>query len=170
MSFVVKSRQTNLVVDEVTDVEEALIAESAGFRVDAVGYLSVLELAEARCEAMPDYNLLPSQLPEEDYPTSRGTGGRQQLYVRYTSKAGRLMICEVVRLFHPDDEGYPQYLELVNPQRPDGSFVVQATACKVIDLASLSPGLANAILQGDRYEENGGGSTRKIKHGLRKSE
>lgn len=152
MAFVVKSRSTGAIVCRVTEVEEALMADCQ-FRVDADSYASILELARARAEASPEYNSLPSE---------------EEKYVQYKTKAGRLLICEVVRLTHPDDEGYPQLAELVNPARPDGSFVVSTKGLKPIDLSTLSPELANALLQGETYEENGGGNSRKLKHGLRR--
>lgn len=152
--FTVKSRSNmNLVVCSVSEVDEALIAEASGFRVDGIGHESIVALAEARVEASPDYNALP---------------GREDKYVRYTSKAGRMLICEVVRLTHPDEEGFPQLLEVINLQHPDRSFMIQASQAVPIDLSAMHPALANALLQGEQYEENGGGNTPKLTKGLRK--
>lgn len=153
MAFVVKSRSTGALVGRTVDVEEALLFDGQ-YRVDGDSYDSILELAAARVEAMPDHNSLPS---------------KEESWVRYTSKAGRLMICQVVRLTHPDAEGYPQLAELVNPQRPDGSFVVSTSGLKPIDLSTMTPELANALIQGETYEENGGGNHAKLRHGLRRS-
>ena len=154
MSYVIKSRQTNLSVANVSTAEEALIAEAAGFRADGVGYQSILELAELRVKESPDYNQLPN---------------KEDRYVRYTTKAGKMIICEVVRLTAPDEEGYPQLVELINLARPDGSFMAQASNCKPIDLSSMSPALANALLQGTQmYDLYGGGDSPKLTKGIRK--
>lgn len=154
MSYVVKTRETNAIVCLESTVEGALVADSCTWlRVDATTYASVLELAKARCEADPEHSTLPET---------------EERYVQYKTKAGKMMICEVVRLTHPDAEGYPQLVELVNPGKPDGSFIAQARSCKPVDLSTLNPALVNALLQGDAYEENGGGNTPKLKHGLRK--
>lgn len=154
MSYTVKSRSTNKVICLVSEVEEALIAEASGFRVDGNDYVSILELAKARADESPDYH----QMPE-----------KAERYVRYRTKAGRSMVCEVVRLFAPDDEGYPQLCELVNPQRPDGSFCVQAREVSVIDLSKMTPALADALVRGvESCDEDGVGQTPKLKHGLRR--
>jgi hypothetical protein len=154
--FVVKSKSSGLIVARLSSVEEALIADAAGhLRVDAVGYDAVLELAAARVESSPDYNRLPD---------------RSERYATYVSKAGRQMIVEIVRLTHPDAEGYAQLAEVVNPSRPDGSFMVQASALKVIDLDSLSPALANALLQPNTYDQDGGGNAPKLTKGLKRAE
>lgn len=139
-------------VANLQTVEEALVADAANFSVEAVGRGDVLALAAARCEASPDYNQQP-ECGEE--------------WVKFTSKAGRLMICQVVRLTHPDTEGYPQLLELVNPARPDNSFLAQASSCKVLDTDSLSPELFKALTEGVGAEPETASSP-KIKHGLRR--
>jgi hypothetical protein len=152
--FVVKSKSTGLIVARLSSVEEALIADAAGhLRVDACGYDAVLELAEARVSASPDYNSIP---------------GQDERYAMYTTKAGRQMLVEVVRLTHPDAEGYPQLAEVVNPSRPDGSFMVQAGSLKVIDLSGMTPELANALVQGASYDQDGGGNAPKLTKGLKK--
>lgn len=153
MCYTVLSRTTRRVVTNLTQVEEALIAEEAGFRVEAHGEFDVLELARARMEASPDYNSQPS--PEEEW-------------VKYTSKAGRLIVCRVIRLFAPDAEGYPQLAELVLPRQADTSFVAQASSCKVFDLGDLSPDLAAAIRDGELGDDNGEPTTPKMRHGLRR--
>jgi hypothetical protein len=154
--FVVKSKSTGLIVARLSSVEEALIADAAGhLRVDAVGYDAVLELAQARVEASPDYNQIPD---------------KSDRYAMYQTKAGRQMLVEVVRLTHPDAEGYPQLCEVVNPSRPDGSFMVQASGLKPVDLSAMTPELANALLQGTNYDTDGGGNTPKLTKGLKKSQ
>lgn len=151
--FTVKSRSTNLIVCNVSTTEEALIAEASGFRVDGVGWESIMDLAKARVEASPDYNSLPD---------------KEDKFVLYNSKAGRSIVCEVVRLTHPDAEGYPQLLEVINLQRPDGSFMVPAGSVKPIDLSKMNPALVNAMIQGDHFEQDGGGNTPRLTKGLRK--
>lgn len=154
MAYAIKSRSTNLLVCLVPSVEEALIAEAAGLRADGTTDTSIRELAEARVKESPDYNSLPA---------------KDERFVRYTTKAGRMIICEVVRLFCPDEEGYPQYVELINMARPDGSFCVQASGVKPVDLNAMTPELANALVQGiHNYDQDGGGNTPKLRHGLKR--
>jgi hypothetical protein len=122
--FVVLSRATGLVVANLSSVEEALIADAAShLRVEARGRGDVLALAKARCEQSPDYNALPH---------------RDETWCRYTAKSGRQMVCEIIRLLAPGPDGHPQLVELVNPARPDQSFVAQASHCEVIERGSIS--------------------------------
>jgi hypothetical protein len=151
--FTVTVRATNKVIDNLTDPEEALLAEAAGFRVEAHGAADVRALAALRIEQSPDYNTAPSEDEE---------------WVRYTTKSGRLMICEVIRMTAPDDEGYPTLLELVNPSRRETSFLAQASSCRPLDLSTISPALADALRKGDPTDPGEGEPAhRRIRHGLR---
>ena len=153
MSYVVKM-YSGKVVCQVSTVEEALIAEASHMRVDAQGYGAVLELAKARVAADPGFNSFPEE---------------EEKYVTYKAKrSGKVGIYEVVRLFNPGDDGAPQHVELMSVAHADGSFVVPASDVTVFDINSLHPALANAILQGDAYEQNGGGNTPKLTKGLRR--
>jgi hypothetical protein len=134
MSFVVKSRATGLVVATLTSVEEALIADSAShLRVDAHGASDVKVLAAARCEASPDYCSLPD---------------RDEQWVTYTAKSGRTMLCEVVRLLAPDAQGYPSLIELVNPARPESSFIAQASNAVAVERGMISDELWAVLTTG----------------------
>lgn len=132
--FVVKSKTSGAIICQLTDVEQALVAEGGGLQVQAIGRSDIQALAEARCESSPDYNRLPDEGEE---------------WVKYTSKGGRMMICEVIRMCHPDSEGYPQLLELVHKSRPDTSFMGTADRCEALDLDSMSPELVKALTSGD---------------------
>lgn len=129
--YIVKSRSTGALVGNTVDVEEAMLMDAAQFTVEAHGRPDVLKLATLRCDTSPDYN----RLPEED-----------EKWVTYTTKSGRKMICEVIRMFAPDSEGYPQFLELISKTRPDTSFPGAADRCEVLDLSKLSPELAKALI------------------------
>jgi hypothetical protein len=134
MSFVVKSRSTGLVVATLTSVDEALIADSAShLRVDAHGAADVRTLAAARCEQSPDYSVLPN---------------RDESWVKYRTKAGREMLAEVVRLLAPDAQGYPTLLELVNPAKPESSFIAQASNAVVIERGEISDDLWAVLTTG----------------------
>lgn len=153
--FIGKNRgDSTKIVWRTTDVEEAMLGEAAQFRVEGVGYISILELAKARCEASPDYSRFPD-------PSQR--------YVQYRSNKGNFGIYEVIREFAPDDvDGQPQWLELYNAKY-ETSFNGKASACKVIDLDKLPKELADAILRGAKEcEEENIGSTPKLTKGLRK--
>lgn len=149
--FTVIAKTTNRIMANVPTTDEALIAEASGFRVEAHGKDSVLALARARCNESPDYNMLP----EDD-----------ERYVKYKSKSGRTLVCEVVRLTHPDAEGYPQLLELMSLGRQDTSFVASASSCEVLDRETLSPDLWLALTSGETEVVEA--KPVKIRHGLRR--
>ena len=154
MTYVVKVKGGDKVVALVNTVEEALIAGAAQhLQVEAKGYESIVALAEAKVAANPANQTLPT-------PADK--------YVLYNSKAGNSIFCEVVRMYAPDAEGHPEWLELVNVQRHDNSFPGRADRCKVVDLTTMNPALANAMIQGQDYETFGGGNTPKLTKGLRK--
>lgn len=149
--FTATTPATNKIVANLQTVEEALLAEAAGFRVEAHGRHDVEALAAAKIEQSPDYNIAPPV--GEDWVT-------------YTTKSGRKLVCEVIRLFAPDAEGYPQLAELVNPARPDNSFVAQCSGCKILDQDSISEDLLFALKNGIGAEDTE--QPKKLKHGLRK--
>ena len=155
MQFSVTTPGTNKIVATLASVDEAMMAEGSGFRVEAIGRSSVNALAAARIAASPDYNQAPL---------------RGEEWVKFRAKSGRVMVCEVVRLTHPDGEGYPQLVELVNPARPDGSFLCSTSAVEVLDQDSVSPELLAALKTGlENGHGNGNGHGQpKLTKGLKK--
>ncbi len=154
--FIVKNRGGNStdIVSRCNDVESALIAEAMGFRVDGVGYVSVLELAKARCEESPDYNLLP----EAD-----------ERYAMYRSNRGNSGIYEVIRWFSPDSDGGPQMVELFSMKHDNTSFNVSVKGIKLIDIDSLPKELADALLRGpEECARENIGNAPKLTRGLKK--
>lgn len=153
MCYTVIAKSTGKIVCNLTDVEQALIAESEGFKVEAHGREDVIELACKRILDNPDYNKSPS---EEDE------------WVRYKTNSGRTMICHCIRQFSPDAEEYPQLLELVSNLHPDTSFVGRAEQCKAFDMSELPRELADAIRNGDATVGEVGPDKPKMTKGLRK--
>ena len=78
------------------------------------------------------------------------------------------MLCEVVRLLAPDAQGYPQLLELVNPARPDQSFVAQASNAEVIERGSISDELWAVLTTGAGEVGEEAEAKPKLTKGLRR--
>ena len=137
--FVATIRGTQKVVEQFRDVEEAMLAEELGLTVKGTSKASIEELAAYRCETSPDFSSLPNSDDE---------------WVHFTSSSGQRMICRVLRLFRPDDDGFPTMVELMSMGRTDSSFVTGADKVKPIDMGSLSPGLRKALIEGTAFDED----------------